>query len=88
MITFSKYGQDILAGGKAQTIEKILDENLKIANAFAGTSLVQTKMPTQFFGSPFKNFNLPSMAHLRVVVSKLPPPILNLPPGEEAVTPS
>ena len=43
------YTQNLLAGGKASTIEKILDDNLKIVDKFAPSSLVQAKMPKMFF---------------------------------------
>jgi len=71
------YSQNIL-GGKTDTIEYILDQNLKIANTFAGSSLVQAKMTNLFFGLSLKDLNLPSMLHIGAVVSSLPPPLLNL----------
>ncbi len=74
------YAQNILSGGKAATIEKILDENLKIADKFAPSSFVQAKMTKMFFGLSLKNLDLPSLLHIGVIVSRLPPPILNLTP--------
>lgn len=77
----TNYSQNILGGGKASTIEKILDENFKIANKFAPSSFVQSKMTRNFFQLSLKNLDLPSMAHIGTVVSRLPPPLLNFKPG-------
>lgn len=74
------YAQNILWGGKAATIEKILDENLKIVNTFAPSSFVQAKMTKMFFGLSLKNLDFPSLLHIGVIVSRLPPPILNFTP--------
>ncbi|OIP54948.1 hypothetical protein AUK10_00235 [Candidatus Gracilibacteria bacterium CG2_30_37_12] len=77
LMSMMDYSQNIL-GGKTDTIEYILDQNLKIANTFAGSSLVQAKMTNLFFGLSLKDLNLPSMLHIGAVVSSLPPPLLNL----------
>ena len=77
----TNYTQNLLGGGKAATIEKILDENLTIANKFAPSSFVQSKMTKLFFGLSLKSLNLPDMIHLGVNISYLPPPILNFKPG-------
>lgn len=74
------YTQNILGGGKAATIEKVLDENLKIADKYAGSSFTLTKMPKMFFGLSAIGLDLPSMLHIGVQFSTLPPPLLNLKP--------
>lgn len=38
-------------------------------------------MTNMFFGLDLVGLDLPSMIHLSTVVSRLPPPILNLKPG-------
>lgn len=81
LVSMTDYAQNILSGGKASTIEYILDENLKIANKFAPSSFVQAKMTKMFFGLSLKNLDLPSMLHIGTVVTRLPPPILNLKKG-------
>lgn len=80
------YTQNLLAGGRAATIEKILDENLKIANTFAPASGVQSKMTKLYFGLDLVGLNLPSMLHIGVVFSQLPPPLLNLKPPTSGST--
>lgn len=80
LISMTDYSQNIL-GGQMNTIEKILDENLKIANKFAPSSFVQAKMTKMFFGLSLKNLDLPSMLHIGIVQSSLPPPILNFKKG-------
>jgi hypothetical protein len=79
------YSQNIL-GGKTDTIEYVLDQNLKIANTFAGSSLVQSKMTNLFFGLSLKDLNLPGMLHIGAVVSSLPPPLLNLKKNPSSLT--
>lgn len=74
------YSQNILSGGKAATIEKVLDENLKIVTKFAPSSFAQAKMTNMFFGLSLIGIDLPSMLHIGVQFSTLPPPILNLKP--------
>ncbi|MDP2103352.1 MAG: hypothetical protein Q8K26_00330 [Candidatus Gracilibacteria bacterium] len=78
---FVSYAQDILGGGAAYTIEAILDENLKIADKFASSSMGQAKHTNNFFQLSLKNLGLDKLIHLGAVVSYLPPPILNLKPG-------
>ncbi len=78
-IDFTMYNQKILGWWKSNSIEKILDKNLEIANKFAAISLIQSVMTQNFLDlSILKSLNLPSMAHLWVVIQQLPPPILNL----------
>jgi hypothetical protein len=62
-------------------VESVLDQNFKIVKEFAGTSFVQAQHTNNFFELLLKNLNLPSLAHLGVVVSTLPPPMLNLDPS-------
>lgn len=80
-VDFVMYDMLLLGGGKAPTIEGVLDENLKIVKKFAGTSFVQAQHTNNFFELLLKNLNLPSLVHLGVVVQTMPPPILNLKPG-------
>ncbi len=83
MISMVNYTQNLLAGGKAATIEKILDENLKIVNKFASASQSASKMPLMFFGIDLNGLNLPGMLHIWVEFSLRPPPILNLKPSKK-----
>ena len=52
---------------------------MKVVTEFAGSSFIQAKHTNNFFELLLKNLNLPSMAHIGVVVTSLPAPILNLP---------
>jgi hypothetical protein len=74
----TSYTQNLLSGWSAPTIEKILDQNLEIANKFASSSFVQSHMTNMFFQLSFKDLDLSTMGHIGVIFSKLPPPILNL----------
>ncbi len=85
-VSMVMYTQNILAGGKAATIEKVLDENLKIADKYAGSSFTLTKMPKMFFGLSAIGLDLPSMLHIGVQFSTLPPPLLNLKPPTSTST--
>ena len=72
------YNGMLLGGGKNYSIESILQKNLKIATEFSGSSHIQAKHTNNFFELGLKDLDLPSMAHLGVVVTTLPAPILNL----------
>ncbi|EKE29193.1 MAG: hypothetical protein ACD_2C00209G0007 [uncultured bacterium (gcode 4)] len=75
------YKQNLLWGWKSESIEWILDKNLKIVNSIAWQSLIQSDMTKNFFSlSILRKLNLPSMVYLWMVVTHLPPPILNLQP--------
>jgi len=77
-IEMTSYTQNLLWWG-ANTIEWIVEKHFKIVNATANKSLVQSDISLNFFWlSILRNLNLPSMAHLWLVVSHLPPPLLNL----------
>ncbi|NDK19913.1 hypothetical protein GW819_03655 [Candidatus Gracilibacteria bacterium] len=78
VMSMTSYTQNVLAGGQAATIEKILDQNLKIVNTFASSSFTQAKMTKNFLELSIKDLNLPDILHIGVVVSSLPPPILNI----------
>lgn len=78
---FLMYDSLLLGGGKNYSIEDILDQNFKIMKDFGGSSFVQAGHTNNFFELLLRNLRLPDMAHLGVVVSTLPPPILNLKPG-------
>ena len=78
---FVKYEATLLGGGKSYSIQSILEQNFKIVTTFAGSSFIQAKHTNNFFQLLLKNMDLPSMAHIGVVVTSLPAPILNL-PGE------
>lgn len=80
-VDFVKYEATLLGGGKSYSIQSILEQNFKIVNTFAGSSFIQAKHTNNFFQLLLKNMDLPSMAHIGVVVTSLPAPILNL-PGE------
>ncbi|EKE28297.1 MAG: hypothetical protein ACD_3C00082G0009 [uncultured bacterium (gcode 4)] len=80
-ISMEVYTQKLLWGWKSESIEWILDKNLKIINTIAGKSLIQSDMTKNFFSlSILRKLNLPSMVYLWMVVTHLPPPILNLEP--------
>ncbi len=76
------YSTTLLGGGKSFSIQSVLEQNFKIVTEFAGSSFIQAKMPYNFFQLLLKDMNLPSMAHIGVVVTSLPAPILNLPGGK------
>ena len=76
----TNYTQNLLGGG-GSSIEYILDENLKIANKFAVSSFVQSKLTNNFFQLSLKDLDLPSLIHIGTVVTRLPPPLLNFKPG-------
>lgn len=79
IVSFVMYSQNLLGGGQENTIEGILDKNMKITNKISPTSLAQSKMTNNFFQCDICEWlDLPSMFHIGVVVTKLPPPILNL----------
>ena len=73
------YGSSLLGGSKTYSIQSILEQNFKIVTNFAGSSFTQAKHTNNFFELLLKNLDLPGMAHIGVVVSSLPAPILNLP---------
>lgn len=81
-VDFVMYETTLLGGGKSYSIQSILEQNFKIVNTFAGSSFIQAKHTNNFFQLLLKNMSLPSMAHIGVVVTSLPAPILNL-PGEK-----
>lgn len=86
MIEFINYW-DKLAYSINNSIEWILDKHLEIANVYSAKSLVQSTMTKNFFSlSLLKDLNLPSMAHLGIVVTSLPPPILNLEPKNKSTS--
>lgn len=77
-IEMTSYTQWLL-GWWARTIEWIVEKHFKIVNSTANKPNVQSDISLNFFWlSILRNLNLPSMAHLWLVVSHLPPPILNL----------
>jgi hypothetical protein len=64
---------------KTSSVEWVLDKHLKIIDQYAWRSMIQSTMTKNFFSlSILQNMNLPSMVYLGLVVSHLPPPILNL----------
>jgi hypothetical protein len=72
------YKQKLL-GWKTSSIEWVLDKHLKIIDQYAWKSMIQSNMTKNFFSlSILKNMNLPSMVYLGMVISHVPPPILNL----------
>lgn len=73
------YSDTLLGGGKNYSIQTILEQNFKIVTNLAGASFIQAKHTNNFFQLLLKDLNLPSMAHIGVVVTSLPAPILNLP---------
>lgn len=73
------YSQNLLSGWANNSIEWILDKHFAIMDKQSRTSMNQSNMTTEFFSLDLlKNFNLPDMAHLWIIVTSLPPPILNL----------
>jgi hypothetical protein len=80
------YQQKLLGGGwKTFTIESVLDKNFKIAEKFAGTSLIASKQTKNFFELWFKNLNLSSRVHLWVMVTSKPVQLLNLAKWNDAL---
>lgn len=78
------YTQNLLGWGKTNSIEWILTKNFKIIDKISSQSLIQSNMTKNFFSlSILKSLKLPSMVSLGVVLSWLPPPILNLQPKEK-----
>jgi hypothetical protein len=81
------YKQNLLGGGKTNCIEGVVDKNLKIVNEYASKSFIQSNMERNFFEMPFSSFlNLPNLLSMGVIVSSLPPPILNLEPKKAIAT--
>lgn len=78
-VDFVMYSDTLLGGGKTYAIQSILEQNFKIVTKFAGSSFIQAKHTNNFFQLLLKNLDLPSMAHIGVVVTSLPAPIINLP---------
>ena len=73
------YSQNLLSWWKNNSIEWILDKHFLIMDKQSRTSMNQSNMTTEFFSLDLlKNLNLPDMAHLWIIVTSLPPPILNL----------
>jgi hypothetical protein len=81
-VKFVMYDTTLLGGGNSYSIQSILEQNFKIVKEFAGSSFIQAKPTNNFFQLLLKDMDLPSMAHIGVVVTSLPAPILNL-PGEK-----
>lgn len=79
---FLMYESLLLGGGNNFSVESVLDQNFKIVNEFAGSSFIQAQHTNNFFELLLKNLNLPSLAHLGVIVTTLPPPILNINGGD------
>jgi len=80
-IEFIKYTTSVGFGGgngAGNSIEDILDQNLKIFDKYAVSSFAQARMTNNFFELSLKDINLPDMAHVGTVITKKPPPILNL----------
>jgi hypothetical protein len=78
-VEFIQYNETLLGGSKTYSIQSILEQNFKIVTHFAGSSFTQAKHTNNFFELLLKNLDLPGMAHIGVVVTSLPAPILNLP---------
>ncbi|MDD2744992.1 MAG: hypothetical protein PHU93_00470 [Candidatus Gracilibacteria bacterium] len=78
-VDFVMYSDTLLGGGKNYSIQTILEQNFKIVTSHAGASFIQAKHTNNFFQLLLKDLDLPSMAHIGVVVTSLPAPILNLP---------
>ncbi len=71
------YKQNLLWWAKAKTIEDIVDKHFKIINEYAWRSMIQADFTKNFFSlSILRNLNLPSLAYLWIVVTKLPIPLL------------
>lgn len=71
----------LLGGGKAYSVEWILDQNLKVVDKFKDSSFIAARFTNDFFELSLKNLVLSALAHIGVVVSSRPAPILNLDPS-------
>jgi hypothetical protein len=79
-IEFTMYKSSFGFGGGAEgnSIEDVLDQNLKILDKYSSSSFAQARMTNNFFELSLKDIDLPSMAHITAILTKKPPPILNL----------
>lgn len=77
-ITYKMYN-DWLVSGIDDSIEWILTKHSKIIKNIADQSLLQADITKNFFWlTVLRSLNLPNMLHLWIIVTYLPPPILNV----------
>lgn len=77
-VDFKTYNFDLLWWWQTYSIEKILKRSNEHLKQFAATSLVQSKMTTNFFELGLRDLSLPDIFHMWIQISKKSPPILNI----------
>lgn len=77
-IEFETYQHTLFWWSENITIEYLINRSNKHLSEFAWTSLIQSKMTTNYFELWLKDLNLPSIFHMSTQVTTKPIPILNI----------
>lgn len=77
-IDFKMYTQNLLWGGKTNSIQALIERSNWHLKKFTNSSLIQARMTTNNFQIWLKDLNLPDLFNVNFIIDKKAPPILNL----------
>ncbi len=77
-INFKMYSQNLLWGGKTNSIQALIERSNWHLKKFTNSSLIRSRQTTNNFQIGLKDLSLPDLFNVNFVISKKAPPILNL----------